>query len=316
MIYQLGGALNHHILNLCIVYFPRGPKIEKLILARAHEKIHTPTHARTIIAWKFHSRFEMFILPRKFQSQALLFCGQRGARNEKAILDWKFHSVLKAWFFSILPLEMEFFQSCGPLGYWRRVTEPKKLKKRICAKSGVSADSRKSAKKCTKPYFLRKKLRKKMWYCALSGALSGLGGNPTFGTHWFLGGFLGCVARIQTQNLKPGMAFFGARCNLDSGVSLWNCLRKSTANWLVECDFHCEIPFWDVPLEDLRTTSFSFGNAIRGSQKASPRNAGKLQEICVKSVCLNCETKTSPFEPILADFWPTLADFAQFLADF
>ena len=40
----------------------------------------------------------------------------------------------------------------------------------ICRKSGVSADSRKSAKKCGKPHFLH----------ALFGTLSGIGENPTF----------------------------------------------------------------------------------------------------------------------------------------
>ena len=53
----------------------------------------------------------------------------------------------------------------------------------ICTKSGVSADSRKSAKKCTKLHFLCKKCVKsaqKVRFGALFGALSGIGGNPTF----------------------------------------------------------------------------------------------------------------------------------------
>ena len=45
--------------------------------------------------------------------------------------------------------------------------------------------------------------------------------------------------------------------------------------------------------------------------------------LCVNSPCLNCETKTHPFSPILADFSqfladlePILADFSRLLADF
>ena len=50
--------------------------------------------------WNFHSRL-------KFSIRGL-FCGQRGARNEKTILDWKFHSVLKAWFFQYCLSRLNF----------------------------------------------------------------------------------------------------------------------------------------------------------------------------------------------------------------
>ena len=49
----------------------------------------------------------------------------------------------------------------------------------ICTKSGVSAESRKSAKKCGKPHVLRTFYAKGA-VSALFGTLSGLGGNPTF----------------------------------------------------------------------------------------------------------------------------------------
>ena len=76
----------------------RAQRSKNLILAR--KKNISPMHERrTILAWNFHSRLEIFILTWKFQSRALFFCGQRGARNEEINLNWKFHSVLKAWFF-------------------------------------------------------------------------------------------------------------------------------------------------------------------------------------------------------------------------
>ena len=96
---------------------PQRARGSKKIHSRSNAwKNHSPTHEIFILAWNFHSRFEIFILDWKFQSQALFFCGQRGARNENFILDWKFHSVLKAWFFSISPLEIEFFSILGPSG--------------------------------------------------------------------------------------------------------------------------------------------------------------------------------------------------------
>ena len=53
----------------------------------------------------------------------------------------------------------------------------------ICTKSGVCADPRKSAKKCGKPQKVRKfyaLFAQKVWFSALFGTLSGIGGNPTF----------------------------------------------------------------------------------------------------------------------------------------
>ena len=58
-------------------------------------------HEIFILAWISHSLFGHFILDWKSHPRPCFFCGQRGARNEKNIPDWKFHSVLKAWFFSI-----------------------------------------------------------------------------------------------------------------------------------------------------------------------------------------------------------------------
>ena len=72
---------------------PEGPGIEKIHSRSNAWKKHSPTQEIFILASNLHSRFENFILDWKFQSQALFFCGQRGARNENLILDWKFHSV-------------------------------------------------------------------------------------------------------------------------------------------------------------------------------------------------------------------------------
>ena len=90
------------------------------------KKIAFP-HARIfILAWNFHSRFEIFILDWKFQSQALFFCGQRGARNEKTILDWKFHSVLKAWYFQYRLSRLNFFNP-GALWVFKALQNWKRL---------------------------------------------------------------------------------------------------------------------------------------------------------------------------------------------
>ena len=98
--------------------YPEGPRIEKIHSRSNAWKNHSPTHEIFSFSLEiFIPRFENFILDwKKIQSRALFFCGQRGARNGNFILDWNFHSVLKAWFFQILPLEIEFFQSWGPLG--------------------------------------------------------------------------------------------------------------------------------------------------------------------------------------------------------
>ena len=67
-------------------------------------------HGLRALDWNFHSRFENFILDWKFQSQTLFFCRQRGAWTEqKNILDWKFHSILKAWFFQDCLSRLDFF---------------------------------------------------------------------------------------------------------------------------------------------------------------------------------------------------------------
>ena len=54
-----------------------------------------------------------------------------------------------------------------------------KAKMLICTKSGVSANSWKSAKKCAKPHCLYF-LPKKYGVCTVSCPLSGIGGNPAF----------------------------------------------------------------------------------------------------------------------------------------
>ena len=68
-------------------------------------------HARN-----FHSRFESCILGLKisfsienFNPRPCFSAAQRGARNENFILDWKFHSVLKAWFFQYCLSRLNFF---------------------------------------------------------------------------------------------------------------------------------------------------------------------------------------------------------------
>ena len=97
----------------------RGPK-KNHSRSNAWKKNPPLTHEIFILAWKFHSRFEIFILDWKFQSQALslFFCGQRGARNENFILEsrLKISFRIESLIFSILPLEIDFFQSWGPLG--------------------------------------------------------------------------------------------------------------------------------------------------------------------------------------------------------
>ena len=78
--------------------------------SNSRSKKHSPAHERTILAWNLHSRFEFFILAWKSQSRALFFCGQRGARNEKDILDQGCLSRL-------------IFSSPGPSGagtFWKK----------------------------------------------------------------------------------------------------------------------------------------------------------------------------------------------------
>ena len=91
----------------------RARRLKKFILARTHEKKKkTFPHARnfqsrlkfSFSVWNFHSRLKISI-------PGPVFCGQRGARNERTIPVWKFHSVLNNMIFSILPLEIEFVQS-------------------------------------------------------------------------------------------------------------------------------------------------------------------------------------------------------------
>ena len=64
----------------------------------------------------------------------------------------------------------------------------------ICGKSGVSADSRESAKKCAKRTFFHFVCAK----CAFC-TLSGIGGNPTFSADQSFGDF-GSVARTEIHN--------------------------------------------------------------------------------------------------------------------
>ena len=70
--------------------------------------------------WNFRSRFEIFILAWKCQSQALFFffCAQREAPNEKEPFSIeKFLSVLKAWFFQYCLSRLNFF---NPGAIWVR----------------------------------------------------------------------------------------------------------------------------------------------------------------------------------------------------
>ena len=89
---------------------------KKFILARTREKNHSPTHERTILAWNFHSRDWKLHSRLKISIPGLVFL--RPERDS----EWKNHSRLKISFrvkslmFSILPLEIEFVQSWGPLG--------------------------------------------------------------------------------------------------------------------------------------------------------------------------------------------------------
>ena len=104
---------------------PEGPRIEKMHSRSNAWKNHSPTHEIFILAWNFHSQFEIFILDWNFQSRALFFCSQRGARNEKTILDWKFYSALKAWFFQDCLSRLSFF---NPGALWEfRPPPPKKI---------------------------------------------------------------------------------------------------------------------------------------------------------------------------------------------
>ena len=108
---------------LAIQKNPEGPGIEKNHSRSNAWKNHSPTHKIFILAWNFHSRFENFILDWKVQSQTLFFCGQRGARNEKNILDWTFHSVLKAWFFQYRLSRLNFFSPGALWERWRLSSE-------------------------------------------------------------------------------------------------------------------------------------------------------------------------------------------------
>ena len=104
----------------------RAQRSKKVILARTHEKNHStiPLRTRTILAWNFHSRFEMFIPAWKFQSRAWFFCTQRGARNEKTILDWKVRSVLKELHFFNIASRDWIFSILGPSGHANRIEKP------------------------------------------------------------------------------------------------------------------------------------------------------------------------------------------------
>ena len=96
---------------------PRGPGERKNSFSlEGMKKESIPTHETFILAWNFHSRFEKFILDWKLQSQALFFCGQGGAWNEKTHSRLKMSFRIESLIFPIVPLEIEFFQSWGPLG--------------------------------------------------------------------------------------------------------------------------------------------------------------------------------------------------------
>ena len=115
-------------------FYPEGPGIEKIHSRSNAWKNHSPTHEIFILAWNLHSRFEIFILDWKFQSQALFFCGQRGARNENFILDWEFHSVSKAWFFQDRLSRLNFF---NPGALWVPGNrDPKRLLKMGAVRQG------------------------------------------------------------------------------------------------------------------------------------------------------------------------------------
>ena len=90
---------------------------KKFILARTHEK--TFPHARN-----FHSRLKFSFSVWNFHSRLKISIpGPVFLRPERGP-EWKFHSRLKISFciesliFSISPLEIAFFQSWGPLGFW------------------------------------------------------------------------------------------------------------------------------------------------------------------------------------------------------
>ena len=92
-----------------------------------HEKPF-PHARKNILTWSFHSWFGNFILAWNVQSRALFFCGQGQARIEKTILDYKLHSVLKAWVFDIASRDW-IFSILGPWGkLWTSTTSMLMLK--------------------------------------------------------------------------------------------------------------------------------------------------------------------------------------------
>ena len=89
--------------KLSVTALPEGPRIEKIHSRSNAWENHSPQ------ARDSHSRLKFSFSVWKFQSRALCFCGQRGPRNEIFILDWNFHSVLKAWFFQYCLSRLNFF---------------------------------------------------------------------------------------------------------------------------------------------------------------------------------------------------------------
>ena len=71
---------------------------------------------------------------------------------------------------------------------------------------------------------------------------------------WALSRALGNPKPLLLESGHLKMVFFSTLCSVDGSspvlvaYSLWNCLRRSSENWHVECQFHCEIPFSDVAL--------------------------------------------------------------------
>ena len=105
---------------------PRGPKDRKNSFSLDRLKKPFP-HAR-----KNHSRLKISFLVRKFHSRLKIsipgpvFLQPGRGQIEKTILDRKFHSEIEILNFSISHLEIEFFQSLGPLGicppiFWIRL---------------------------------------------------------------------------------------------------------------------------------------------------------------------------------------------------
>ena len=92
---------------------PRGPRDQKnsFSLERT-KKNHSPAHEIFILAWKFHSRFENFILDwKKFNPRPCFSAAREGPRMKKPfstenfIPYWKldfFNMASRDWFFSIL----------------------------------------------------------------------------------------------------------------------------------------------------------------------------------------------------------------------